>query len=189
MNIVATNQQFAVYGHSELHSGRLERRPHQAASLQFAATSPQTSAANVLPEPRLPLSKTTLAEQKANEQASPESTSSAAQNEDKQSFNDLQPVDAVERILDQLSTGKLLSWIDGNSMEKIQAQLSEQQAASAVVRDIPAFSAQSIAVSFGLDDNEALLSRIARSGIFLDGQNPIAVFDNDPELHQVDLNI
>lgn len=193
MNIVAATQQFAVQGHAMLHSGRLERPSNHPSSLQSAAALPQTStlqqtsATTIVPEPHQVLTKSALPEPTAHVAMSAESTSSAAQKEDKQSMNEMQAVDAVERILDQLSTGKLLSWIDGSSLEKIQAQLTEQQRASSrLVTDIPAFSAKSMVTSFGLDDGEALLTRISRSGIFAD--TPLAAFEPAVETH-VDLNI
>jgi len=115
-----------------------------------------------------------------------ESTSSAVQNEATESSNQLPAVDAVERILDQLSTGKLLSWIDGNAHEKIQAQLTEQQRQSDFKRQpMPVLSAQSMASSFGLRDSDALLNRIAQSGILSSALTvtPFAIQS------QVDLNI
>lgn len=115
-----------------------------------------------------------------------ESTSSAVQNEASESSNQLQAVDAVERILDQLSTGKLLSWIDGNAHEKIQAQLTEQQRQSDVKsQPMPALSAQSMASSFGLNDSKALLSRIAQSGIL---SSALAAEPDAAQMH-VDLSI
>jgi len=188
MNIVAATQQFAVQGHSILHSGRLERASNHSEALPSAAAQSKTpTATNIMPQLRQSWENTTPTEQKATKTASTESTSSAAQNEDKQSLNELQAVDAVERILDQLSTGKLLSWIDGSSLEKIQAQLTEQQrASSSLTTDMPAFSAQSMATSFGLDDSEALLNRISRSGIFSDA--PLTASNPAVQTH-VDLNI
>lgn len=193
MNIVAATQQFAVHGHTVLHSGRLERPSNHPSSLQSAAALPQNSAAQqrsattIVPEPRQALTKSALSEPTDLVAISTESTLSAAQKEDKQSMNEMQAVDDVERILDQLSTGKLLSWIDGSSLEKIQAQLTEQQrATSRLVTDLPAFSAKSMATSFGLDDSEALLTRISRSGIFAD--TSVAAIEPAVQMH-VDLNI
>lgn len=142
MNIVAANQQFAVHEHSVLHSGRLEQtRSKNAIKLPAPADIPQASKSfttsnnlSSLTQARQSLVATALAQATAAEnsstEASDESTPSAEQNEDKQRFNALQTVGAVKRILDQLSAGKLLSWIDGTSMEKIQAQVAEQQNAS-----------------------------------------------------------
>lgn len=59
-----------------------------------------------------------------------ESTSSNEQNEDSQQFNALLSVGAVKRILEQLTSGKLLSWIEGTDLEKINAQKTQQQEAS-----------------------------------------------------------
>lgn len=59
-----------------------------------------------------------------------ESTSSDEQNEDSQQFNALLSVGAVKRILEQLTSGKLLSWIEGTDLEKINAQKAQQQEAS-----------------------------------------------------------
>lgn len=63
--------------------------------------------------------------------AATESTSSAEQNEDSQQFNALLTVGAVKRILEELTSGKLMSWIKGNDFEKIAAQQAHQQAQGA----------------------------------------------------------
>lgn len=63
-------------------------------------------------------------------QPTTESTASDEQNEDSQQFNALLSVGAVKRILEQLSTGKLLTWIDGSDLDKITAQSEQQVQAS-----------------------------------------------------------
>ncbi len=139
MNIVAANQHFAVHEHSVLHSGRLEQASSRSAvKLPPPADNPRSSfstypintfqARQALATAALP---TPQPEQNSSAESPTESTSSAEQNEDKQRFNALQTVGAVKRILDQLSSGKLLSWIDGTSMEKIQAQVAERHNSSA----------------------------------------------------------
>lgn len=190
MNIVAATQQFAIHGPSMLYSSRLEQTSHSSISLPSMPVLAKKTTTTNLPDLRQTLPTRAMAEQKFNAVATTESTLSAVQNEDKQSSQEIPSVNAVERILDQLSTGKLLSWIDGNSLEKIQAQLTGQQRANtSVVKDLPAFSAQSMATSFGLDNKEALLERIGRSGIFSTEpgpQTPIAAASTT--LH-VDMNI
>jgi|GEM_PF-1444246 len=151
MNIVAANQHFAVHEHSVLHSGRLEQAsPRSAVKLPAPADNPQTSFTthpNNISPTRQALATAALSQQNAAQnsstEASAESTSSAEQNEDKQRFNAVLTVGAVKRILDQLSSGKLLSWIDGTSMEKIQAQVAEQQHNAAAAT--PSASTQSSA--------------------------------------------
>ena len=152
MNIVGANQHFAVNEYSVLHSGRLEQvSATSAVKLPQLQTSTTTNRNNMVqsrqalataaltPAARTPAAVTPQnPAQNSSTEASTESTSSAEQNEDKQRFNALQTVGAVKRILDQLSAGKLLSWIDGTSMEKIQAQVAEQQNASKVQTAAPA---------------------------------------------------
>jgi hypothetical protein len=141
MNIVGANQHFAVNEYSVLHSGRLEQASARSAvklpQLQNSTTNP-----NNMVQSRQALAAAALAPQNpaqnSSTEPSAESTSSAEQNEDKQRFNALQTVGAVKRILDQLSSGKLLSWIDGTSMEKIQAQVAEQQSVSKAQTPAPA---------------------------------------------------
>lgn len=186
MNTVAANQQFAVHGLSVLHSGRLEWASNSPTLLQSNVAQAKKSNTTIVPEQRQTLANIALSAQQSKVATPTESTISAAQNEDKQSLRELQSADAVERILDQLSTGKLLSWIDGNSLEKIQAQVTEQQRANRqAVTDMPALTAQSIATSFGLDDSAALLNRLSRSGIFADAPPPASVQTSS----HVDLNI
>ncbi|RVU37366.1 hypothetical protein EOE67_10820 [Rheinheimera riviphila] len=146
MNIVAANQHFAVHEHSVLHSGRLEQAAiRNAVKLPAPADNQRpslaTSATN-FSQARQALATAALSSQNSAQNSSAEapteSTTSTEQNEDKQRFNALQTVGAVKRILDQLSSGKLLSWIDGTSMEKIQAQVAEQQQNSAAGSTPPA---------------------------------------------------
>lgn len=141
MNIVAANQHFAVHEHSVLHSGRLEQASiRNAVKLPAPADNPRPSLATnstIFSQTRQTLATAALSSQNpaqnSSAEAPTESTTSTEQNEDKQRFNALQTVGAVKRILDQLSSGKLLSWIDGTSMEKIQAQVAEQNQNSGAV--------------------------------------------------------
>ena len=55
-------------------------------------------------------------------QTETESKSSDEQNEDGQQFSAKESIGTVKRILEQLSSGKLLSWLDGTAFDKIQAQ-------------------------------------------------------------------
>jgi hypothetical protein len=79
-------------------------------------------------------------------------------------------------------------------MDKIKAQLSTQlstqpKASSLVKADFLAISAQSVATSFGLYDGNALLERIAHSGILL--SEPSSLESSSVGLLQkkIDLNI
>lgn len=109
MNINTSQQQFAVTEHYIHQQGRIEQRAPATAS-----GSPQTA-------------------------GSAESTVSANQNEEQQNdelqpFNALLSIGAVKKILEQLNSGKLLSWIEGSLPEKLwaeQAQTSSQTTAPA----------------------------------------------------------
>lgn len=146
MNIVAANQHFAVHDYSVLHSGRLEQistrnatqLPKSAELSQNLPSPPTNNAMQVRQAAITAALPEQNAVQNSTGESQTESTPSTEQNEDKQRFNALQTVGAVKRILDQLSAGKLLSWIDGSSIEKIQAQVAEQrQHASAVAGSNP----------------------------------------------------
>jgi hypothetical protein len=130
MNIVDAHQQFAVHEHKVMQSGRLAQATKNT-MMQPASTETQRLPApyttSQISQPPQGMTTTTNPEQQLSAETSVESTSSDAQNEDKRRFNALQTVGAVKRILDQLSTGKLLSWIDGTAMEKIQAQLTDHE--------------------------------------------------------------
>lgn len=117
MNIVTATQQFAVQERSLFQQARFEipqqpnmasQRPAQTGNSQpvIAAPVPVASDAEII---------------------STESTASEEQNEDALPFNALQTIGVVKRILEQLTTGKLLSWIEAGSAEKITAQ--QQQTA------------------------------------------------------------
>lgn len=147
MNIVAANQHFAVHDHSVLHSGRLEQISTRNAiqlpkPTELSQNWPSPPANNSMPVRQAMNTAELSAQNPAQNTAQnstgeslTESTPSTEQNEDKQRFNALQTVGAVKRILDQLSAGKLLSWIDGSSIEKIQAQVAEQRQHAAAVAD------------------------------------------------------
>jgi hypothetical protein len=105
MNINTAQQQFAVTEHHINQQGRVAQRT--------AAAGAQTA------DPA-------------------ESTVSASQNEEQQNdelqpFNALLSIGAVKKILEQLDSGKLLSWIEGSLPEKLwanQAQATSQTAAA-----------------------------------------------------------
>jgi hypothetical protein len=87
--------------------------------------------------------------------ANAESTASEPQNEEGMRFSARETVSAVKRILEQLNSGKLLSWIEGNSLEKIQAQQQadhkeQQQQQAAAQGQVFEFSYryQQVAASF-----------------------------------------
>jgi hypothetical protein len=161
MNIVGANQHFAVNEYSVLHSGRLEQVSATSA-VKLPQLQTSTTNRNNMVQSRQALATAALAPQNPaqNSSAEPstESTSSAEQNEDKQRFNALQTVGAVKRILDQLSAGKLLSWIDGTSMEKIQAQVAEQQSASKAQTAAPATAVSVTEWSYRYQELNANLS-------------------------------
>ncbi len=135
MNIIDANQQFTVHEHRVFTSGRLEHAAgkHTILPPSLALNKPPQTANSQHSVPALqqqlmitPLPEPTANQQIASKDTPSESTISDEQNEDQQRFNALQTVGAVKRILDQLSTGKLLSWIDGSATDKIQAQLTDQ---------------------------------------------------------------
>ncbi|MBU2278113.1 MAG: hypothetical protein KKB45_04850, partial [Gammaproteobacteria bacterium] len=151
MNIVDAHQQFAVHEHKVMQSGRLAQATKNT-MMQPASTETQRLPApyttSQISQPPQGMTTTTNPEQQLSAETSVESTSSDAQNEDKRRFNALQTVGAVKRILDQLSTGKLLSWIDGTAMEKIQAQLTDHEQNNApAVASSPAPSAPAASVT------------------------------------------
>lgn len=105
MNIVTATQQFAVQEHTLFQQARFEipqQRPAQAGNSQVVIAAPDA------------------------EKISTESTASEEQNEDALPFNALQTIGVVKRILEQLTTGKLLSWIEGSSAQKIAAQQQQK---------------------------------------------------------------
>lgn len=113
MNIVTATQQFAVQEHSIFQHNRLEI-PNKAAPPQ---------------RPVLPVIEQPVSPAQVAEKTSTESTGSAEQNEDALPFNALQSIGLVKRILEQLTSGKLLSWIEGSSANKIAAQQQQNTAA------------------------------------------------------------
>ncbi len=98
MNINAAQQQFAVTEHRVNHQGRIEQR-----------------------SPAIPVN--------APAAELPESTISANQNEEQpdeelQPFNALLSIGAVKKILEQLATGKMLTWIDNSDNEALWDKLN-----------------------------------------------------------------
>lgn len=69
-----------------------------------------------------PVPATSPTAQAVDPQIETESTASDEQNEDGQQFSAKESIGTVKRILEQLSSGKLLSWLDGSAFDKIQAQ-------------------------------------------------------------------
>ena len=118
MNIVAAHQNLSSSEQLIAHKSRLE--VPRSASTPVANSAQPTPANNSRPNFAPP----TVAV------PSTESTSSDEQNEDSQQFNALLSVGAVKRILEQLTSGKLLSWIEGSDLEKIYAQTAQQQAST-----------------------------------------------------------
>lgn len=146
MNIVAATQQFAVHEHRVMQSGQLNNSVTKP--WQPAAVAAQTSAEpGPVAEPRL--TAPAIAADHNNQVPAAESTASEPQIEDEQPFNALQSVGAVKRILQQLSSGKLLSWLDGTAVEKILAQNSALQQRKAQASGTPAVAAQATAAEGG----------------------------------------
>lgn len=112
MNIVTATQQFAVHEHTLFQQARIEIPQQRNMSSQRS-----TQAGNTVPVIAAPVPVAPDAEK-----ISTESTASEEQNEDALPFNALQTIGVVKRILEQLTTGKLLSWIEGSSAQKIAAQ-------------------------------------------------------------------
>lgn len=101
MNVISATQAFSAREQQLFQQSRFEVQPSTVAR-PAPATSPTAQAVD-------PQSET-------------ESKSSDEQNEDGQQFSAKESIGTVKRILEQLSTGKLLSWLDGSSFDKIQAQ-------------------------------------------------------------------
>ena len=99
MNVLSSTQLFSAREQQLFQQTRLEIQPNP----QPARTAVTTS------EPVEPQQLT-------------ESKSSEEQNEDGQQFSAKESIGTVKRILEQLTSGKLLSWLDGTPFDKIQAQ-------------------------------------------------------------------
>ncbi len=122
MNIVTATQQFAVQEQAvfQQHRMQIPNRPTQ------------------VQRPVVPVIDKTIPEPTVAEKTSTESKTSEEQNEDALPFNALQSIGVVKRILEQLTSGKLLSWIEGSSAQKIaaqQQQTTESPAAETAVAD------------------------------------------------------
>lgn len=114
MNIVTATQQFAVQEQAVFQQHRLQipNRPAQAQ------------------RPVVPVIDKTMPDPTVAEKTSTESKASDEQNEDALPFNALQSIGVVKRILEQLTSGKLLSWIEGSSAQKIAAQQQQNTEAA-----------------------------------------------------------
>lgn len=105
MNVISATQAFSAHEQQLFQQSRLEvqsspvNRPAPATSPTAQAVDPQRET---------------------------ESKSSDEQNEDGQQFSAKESIGTVKRILEQLSSGKLLSWLDGTAFDKIQAQQQQQ---------------------------------------------------------------
>lgn len=118
MNIVSANQQFHSFEKQLLHQTRLEN------TLPATPTSNATTPDAGLPE--LP------------SEVTGESKTSDDENEDVKLFNALTTIGTVKRILEQLKTGHLLSWINANPWEKIEAMRQDKQTAQTTESNTPA---------------------------------------------------
>ena len=101
MNIISATQAFSAREQQLFQHSRIE--------VQTSAVTPAASVATPSAQAVDPLKET-------------ESKSSEEQNEDGQQFSAKESIGTVKRILEQLTSGKLLSWLDGSAYEKIQAQ-------------------------------------------------------------------
>ena len=118
MNIVAAHQNLSSSEQLIAHKSRLEvPRGVSTPADNSAQPTPANNSRPTFAPPTVAVPST-------------ESTSSDEQNEDSQQFNALLSVGAVKRILEQLTSGKLLSWIEGSDLEKIYAQTAQQQAST-----------------------------------------------------------
>lgn len=115
MNIVTATQQFAVQEQAvfQQHRMQIPNRPTQAQ------------------RPVVPVIDKPMPEPAVAEKISTESKGSEEQNEDALPFNALQSIGVVKRILEQLTSGKLLSWIEGSSAQKIAAQQQQNTKSNA----------------------------------------------------------
>ncbi|WP_348733355.1 hypothetical protein [Rheinheimera texasensis] len=107
MNIISATQAFSAREQQLFQQSRLE-----------VQSSPVTR----------PSPATSPTAQAVDPQSETESKSSDEQNEDGQQFSAKESIGTVKRILEQLSTGKLLSWLDGSAFDKIQAQQQQIEA-------------------------------------------------------------
>jgi len=101
MNVISATQAFSAREQQLFQQSRIE--------MQSSPVAPATPA-------------TTTTAQAVDPQNETESKSSDEQNEDGQQFSAKESIGTVKRILEQLSSGKLLSWLDGTAFDKIQAQ-------------------------------------------------------------------
>lgn len=109
MNVLSATQLFTAREQQLFQHTRLEFQSDTPLQ-RTTATPPQTASQAVDPQHKT------------------ESKSSDEQNEDGQQFSAKESIGTVKRILEQLSSGKLLSWLDGTSFDKIQAQQQQLHA-------------------------------------------------------------
>ncbi|TXH94509.1 MAG: hypothetical protein E6Q75_12790 [Rheinheimera sp.] len=107
MNVISATQAFSAREQQLFQQGRLEFQ-----SSPLARPAPATSPTAQAVDP----------------QSETESKPSDEQNEDGQQFSAKESIGTVKRILEQLSSGKLLSWLDGSAFDKIQAQQQQIEA-------------------------------------------------------------
>ena len=110
MNVISATQAFSAREQQLFQQSRLE--------VQSSPLSRPTSA-------------TSPTAQAVDPQSEVESKPSDEQNEDGQQFSAKESIGTVKRILEQLSSGKLLSWLDGTAFDKIQAQQQQLEAETA----------------------------------------------------------
>ncbi len=116
MNVISATQAFSAREQQLFQQSRLEVQ-----SSPVARPAPATSTTAQAVDP----------------QSETESKPSDEQNEDGQQFSAKESIGTVKRILEQLSSGKLLSWLDGTAFDKIQAQ-QEQLEAETTAPNAPA---------------------------------------------------
>lgn len=104
MNINAAQQQFAVTEHRVNHQGRIEQRS-PAVPVNAPAAEPLESTTSTSQNEELP-------------------------DEELQPFNALLSIGAVKKILEQLSAGKLLTWIDSPNNEQLWDKLNEEKSSA-----------------------------------------------------------
>lgn len=107
MNVISATQTFSAREQQLFQQSRLEIQ-----SSPLSRPTPTTSPTAQAVDP----------------QSEAESKPSDEQNEDGQQFSAKESIGTVKRILEQLSSGKLLSWLDGTAFDKIQAQQQQLEA-------------------------------------------------------------
>lgn len=144
MHIVSANQQLQSFEKQLFHQTRLET--------SSPALGGPGAASAVLPD--IP------------SEVPGESKASDDENEDVKLFNALTTIGTVKRILEQLKTGQLLSWINANPAEKIAAMQQDQQTAALTPEQPPAQASRILEFNYR---HQAVSASFAGSVALADG--------------------